>query len=217
MAYASKALTQAEMRYANIEREMVAVAFGCLKYHHYLYGRRFVCKSDHQPLEKNSFKNLSDAPPRLQKLLLKIQLYAFEIKHIPSKEAALEDALSRVNPQDKMEIKDFDFIIHYLTPCMTPIQVLRMHEEETKDATMQLLIQELLQGWPNSCKEMDRALDRYWALRDDFSIEHASIAYLGRLIIPPSLRKACKESLHRVIQQCQKYIWGQNSVNTSQG
>ena len=47
--YASKALTPAEMRYANIEREMLAVVFWCLKYHHYLYGRRFVCKSDHQP------------------------------------------------------------------------------------------------------------------------------------------------------------------------
>ena len=73
VAYASKALSLAEMRYANIEREMLVVVFGYLKYHHYLYGRRFVCRSDHQPLEKINLKNLSDAPPRLQRLLLKIQ------------------------------------------------------------------------------------------------------------------------------------------------
>ena len=35
----------------------------------------------------------------------------------------LVDALSRANPQDKMELKGLDFTIHELTPCMTPIQV----------------------------------------------------------------------------------------------
>ena len=56
VAYASKALTPAEIRNANIEREMLAVVFGCLKYHHYLYGRRFVCKSEQKPLEKLHLK-----------------------------------------------------------------------------------------------------------------------------------------------------------------
>ena len=54
---------------------------------------------------ENSFKNLSDAPPRLQRLLFKVQPYDFEIKYIPGKEVALVDALSRVNPQYKMELK----------------------------------------------------------------------------------------------------------------
>ena len=57
VAYALKALTPAEMRYASIEREMLVVVFGCLKYHHYLYGRRFVCRSDHKPLERIHLKN----------------------------------------------------------------------------------------------------------------------------------------------------------------
>ena len=197
VAYTLKALTPAEMRYANIDREMLVVVFGCLKYHHYLYGRRFVCRSDHQPLEKIHLKNLSDVPPRLQRLLLKIQPYDFEIKYIPGKEVALADALSRVNPQDKMELKGLDFTIHELTPCMTPIQVSRIHEEQKKDATLQLLTQQLITGWPNHCKEVDPALTKYWALRDDISIEDGCIAYLGRLVIPPILRKSCMESLHR--------------------
>ena len=193
MAYASKALTPVEMRYANIEREMLAVVFGCLKYHHYLYGRRFVCRSDHQPLEKIHLMNLSDAPPRLQRLLLKIKPYDFEIKYIPGKEVALADTLSRVNPQDKMELKGLDFTIYELTPCMTLMQVSMIWKEQKKDTTMQLLIQ----GWPIHCKEVAPALYKYWVLRDDISIEDSCIAYLGRLIIPPDLRKSCMESLHR--------------------
>ena len=39
VAFASKSLTDAETRYANIERELLAVLFGCRKFHTYLYGR----------------------------------------------------------------------------------------------------------------------------------------------------------------------------------
>ena len=83
VAYASKSLTSAETRYANIEREMLAVVFGCIKYHHYLYGRKFVCQSDHKPLADIQLKYLSDAPPRLQRLLLKLQPYDITIQYVP--------------------------------------------------------------------------------------------------------------------------------------
>ena len=58
VAYALNALTPPEMQYANIKREVLAVMFGCLKYHDYLYGRRFICKSNHQPLEKKIHFNI---------------------------------------------------------------------------------------------------------------------------------------------------------------
>ena len=75
VAYASKSLTPAETRYGNIEREMLAVVWGCIRCHHYLYGRKFVCQSDNKPLEDIHLIYLSDAPPRLQRLLLKLQPY----------------------------------------------------------------------------------------------------------------------------------------------
>ena len=52
IAYASKSLTPVEKRYGNIEREMLAVLIGCLKFHYYLYSRKFICNNDHQPLEQ---------------------------------------------------------------------------------------------------------------------------------------------------------------------
>ena len=39
VAYGSKALTASETRHANIEREILAVACGCIRLHHYLYSR----------------------------------------------------------------------------------------------------------------------------------------------------------------------------------
>ena len=38
----------AKVRNANIEREILLIVFGYLKYHYYWYGRRFECKLDHQ-------------------------------------------------------------------------------------------------------------------------------------------------------------------------
>ena len=70
IAFASKALTPAETRYANIERELLAVVYGCEKFHSSLYGRSFVVKTDHRPLEQIYKKNLMQAPPHLQRMLL---------------------------------------------------------------------------------------------------------------------------------------------------
>ena len=41
-------------------------------------------------------QNLSDAPPRLQRLLLNIQPYDFVMKYIPGKEVALADVMRPV-------------------------------------------------------------------------------------------------------------------------
>ena len=49
-------------------------------------------------------KILSDTPFNLQRVLLTIQLYDFEIKYIPDKEAALADTFSKVNSQVEMEL-----------------------------------------------------------------------------------------------------------------
>ena len=52
IAFASKALTPAETRYATIERELLAVVYDCEKFHSYLYGRSIVVKTDHRLLEQ---------------------------------------------------------------------------------------------------------------------------------------------------------------------
>ena len=54
-----------ETRYANIEQELLAIVFGCEKFHTYLYGRSFVVESDHKPLEMICLKNLISAPVRI--------------------------------------------------------------------------------------------------------------------------------------------------------
>ena len=42
IAFASKALTETECQYANIEREMLAAVFGAERFHTYIYGQSFM-------------------------------------------------------------------------------------------------------------------------------------------------------------------------------
>ncbi|CAC5365635.1 unnamed protein product [Mytilus coruscus] len=51
VAYASRLLTDAESRYANIERELIGVLFGLERFNDYTYGKRLNVESDHKPLE----------------------------------------------------------------------------------------------------------------------------------------------------------------------
>ena len=73
VTYAGRALTQAEQRYSQIEKELLAKVFGLEHNHQYVYGRRVILYTDHKPLVSISSKPLASAPKRLQRLLLRLQ------------------------------------------------------------------------------------------------------------------------------------------------
>ena len=81
IAFASKSLTDVETRYANIERELLAIIFACQCFSTYLLRRTFVAESNHKPLEMIAMKNLANAPPCLQRMLLELQRNDVTIKY----------------------------------------------------------------------------------------------------------------------------------------
>ena len=63
IAYASRALTPTEQRYAQVEREALAVAYGVEHFHLYLYGAPdFELETDNKPLEL-IYRNPRSRPP----------------------------------------------------------------------------------------------------------------------------------------------------------
>ena len=101
IAFASRALTDTEKRYTNIDREILVVVAACEKFHSYVIGKKFTVESDHKPLEMTHLNNLTAAPPRLQRMLLRIQRYDLTIKYKPGTEMLLADSMSRLNPLPK--------------------------------------------------------------------------------------------------------------------
>ena len=196
VAYASKSLTATEQRYANIERELLAVVFGCNKFHTYLCGRQFTVESDHRPLEQIYKKNLFRAPPRLQRMLLKLQPYNMTITYKPGKQVLIADALSRLTPCDQEEIPGMDVLIHEVVDQQpSSIDCLRKHTSE--DEELQLLQQQIITGWPDSIKKVHSELRPYWSVRDDLYVQDGLLLMGTRVIIPKSQRESALQQLHQ--------------------
>ena len=102
IAYGSKALSDTEKNYAQIEKEMLTVVYGLEKYYHYIYGREVIVYTDHKHLVNIKQKSLEKAPKRLQSMLLRIQDYSYKLLYKPGKSNPVADALSRA-PVDKSE------------------------------------------------------------------------------------------------------------------
>ena len=115
VGYASKALTPSQENYAQMEKEMLAIVFGCERFHDYLYGQREITvESDHKPLEAILRKPIHQAPLRLQRMILRIKPYAVKVKYIPGSKLPLADTLSRAYlPHNGTDQPD-EFEIHVL-------------------------------------------------------------------------------------------------------
>ena len=203
IAFASKALTPAESRYANIERELLAVVYGCEKFHTYLYGRQFVIESDHRPLEQIHKKNLDMAPPRLQRMLLRLQPYDCTIQYKSSKEMVMAGTLSRLSSRDRDEIPGMQVRIHQLVE-FSPVELQQIKDETVKDGTLQFLTQQVVQGWPDSIKKVHQEIKPYWNNRDDISIQEGVLLLGSRIIIPESLRQQIIQEIHSGHQGMEK-------------
>ncbi|KAL0963940.1 hypothetical protein UPYG_G00315590 [Umbra pygmaea] len=95
VAYASRTLTDTETRYAQIEKELLAVVFACIKFKDYVYGKPIVVETDHQPLVTILKKPIHTAPARLQRMLLQLQTYDITLVYKRGKQMYLADTLSR--------------------------------------------------------------------------------------------------------------------------
>ena len=83
--YASRALSDAERRYSQIELETLAADFACRKFHVFLYGKPFIVVTDHKPLEV-IFNNPRHATSiRLQRVTVRMLDYEFKVEYRPGK------------------------------------------------------------------------------------------------------------------------------------
>ena len=50
VAFASRAMTAAEIMYAQIEKELLGITFACERIHQFIFGATFDAETDHKPL-----------------------------------------------------------------------------------------------------------------------------------------------------------------------
>lgn len=83
VAYASRALSDVERRYSQLEREGLAAVWGCEHFHPYIYGAEFDLITDNKPLEMLLRNPMSRLPVRLERWNLRLLPYKYHVRHIP--------------------------------------------------------------------------------------------------------------------------------------
>ncbi|KAJ8375051.1 hypothetical protein SKAU_G00056310 [Synaphobranchus kaupii] len=175
VVFASRALTQTERGYAQIEKEFLAMVFSMEKFHQYTYGRKVTIQSDHKQLETIVRKPLLSAPKRLQRMMLRIQMYDLDVVYVPGKDMLLADTLSRAYLPEcssygsvEAEIETVNMVQHL------PISADRLHairSATNEDETLQTLIKTMRQGWPNDKTKTPSEIRPYFSFQEELSYQ----------------------------------------------
>jgi hypothetical protein len=198
VAFASKSLTETETRYANIEREFLAIVFGVERFHTYVYGDTFEVESDHKPLESIQLKNLAQAPPRLQRMMLRLQPYNLTVRYRKGSEMQLADFLSRYHPRPGETIH-MDKTIHAVQWSNSKLESLR--KETKSDPVLVMLARTIQDGWPGKASELPKDLKPFWSIKDYLSLEDGIILKGYQVLVPASLQEDVLDQLHSQCHQ----------------
>ena len=183
-----------ETRYANIERELLAIIFACQHFSTYLLGRSFIAESNHKLLEMITMKNLANVPPHLQRMLLEIQRYNITIKCQPGAQMQLANALSHCLARASLEIK-LDMRVDYI--AFTKPWIEKLKDSVQRDSILGAVYQLTQKGWPHQQRHVPRVAWRYWAFRDELSTDDGLLLKGPRLMIPHELQEEYLQSLHK--------------------
>ena len=201
VAYASRSLSEAEARYAQIEKECLAIVFACEKFDHYIYGHQGVTvHSDHQPLESIFKKHLAAALACLQHMLLCLQRYNLNIRYLCGSQMCVTNVLSHTLVIAKSGQSLFINCLELVTgkehsnvsySCSADICM-----ATSNDPVFQTLTKVILEGWPNLRANMQLVVCAYFNVRDELTVDSGLIYKGTRIVIPKSLRQVMLAKAH---------------------
>ena len=158
--YASRALSKAERNYSQTDRETLSIVFAVNKWHRYLAGRKFEIFTDHKPLlglfgtSKPIPKVLS---PRVERWLVQMGCYNYNVQYRPGKMHGNADTLSRLcipgtapKDEDVPEPAGLFLLTSVESPHLTAEQVAK---ETAKDPELQQVMTWVREGWPTRAPE----------------------------------------------------------------
>uniref|UniRef100_A0A1X7V5L8 Integrase catalytic domain-containing protein n=2 Tax=Amphimedon queenslandica TaxID=400682 RepID=A0A1X7V5L8_AMPQE len=178
---------------------MLAIVFGCQKFHDYLYGLLCVhIETDHKPLETILKKPLHTAPARLQRMIMSIQRYPISVSYRPGKELLIADTLSRSPlPDTAGEYEFHEYNINTLhTLPITESKLAEFKEQTKADPALQNLIKVVQTGWPNNKFNIPMETRPFWNYRDEITYDDGILFKGSKVIVPNSMHLSMLKLIH---------------------
>lgn len=191
--YASRALNASERKWAQIEKEALAVLYGAERFDQYTYGRKIIVQNDHKPLEAILRKPLSKAPRRLQDIMMKLLRYDIEFRFLKGEKLVIADTLSRAYVADPAKDRSRVMCVN---EDLSDSRLKEIREETLNDQALQALIENIQVGWPENKKDVEDLCKPYFDIRDTLSVYEGIIVRGEAIVIPKSLRHVVKQRLH---------------------
>lgn len=206
--FASRALTKAEQSWAQVEKEQLALLFGLERFHTYCYcNPDLTLETDHKALVNISKKALSSAPKRLQRMLLRMQRYSYKLSFKPGAQLILADTLSRAAPETSVNDKiATEFSEQLATLDQEQLNELKMVASQEcidmikaaalEDENYQLLMSQILSGWPSDASEVPTEIREYATFADELTVSNGFVFKGNRVVIPTGARDDILQRLH---------------------
>ena len=213
----SRFLTPTEQRYAPIEGEALAVAWGLEQSRYFTQGcDDLVVVTDHKPLVKilgdRTLDEINNS--RIFRLKQRTMPWHFEVTHLPGKTHTAADATSRHPSQSEyaeltsltlcsgMDSAECAIIaaIRRDASSFTALSWERIAMETSSDPGLRLLMVAIEEGFPDTRRETDDTVAAFWMYRESQCVSDGAVLYQDRVVIPPSLRNEVLRTLHSAHQ-----------------
>ena len=214
VAYASCALTDTEKRYAQIEKEVLAVTWACEKFSNYILGCKFEIETDHKLLVPIlSTKHLDNLPPRVLRFRLRLARFDYSIQHVPGKLLYTADALSRApttTSGDLTHSEEVETFIATVTSTL-PASAQRLEayrKAQAEDTICQRVRGHCQEGWPEK-RPSDPDIVPYWKTRASLTLHGDLLLFNHRIVVPKALQRETMKKIHeghQGIQRCQMRV-----------
>ena len=191
--YVSRTLTDTESRYSQIEREALAIEFTTSRLQMYLVGsKHFKIATDHKPLLPLFNNPQAKLPPRIERIIMKMQNLDFTMMHIPGKENAT-DYLSRHPLPDNISPRT-DSHVKAITRTDHAVVLERIAAETQTDPELQQLKQAMQTG---AWDKKDPVLKPYYDVQAELYESEDILLRLDKIIPPENLRAKIVRIAHK--------------------
>ena len=202
ISYASRALSPVEQRYCQTEKEALAIVWGSERFHHYLFGVKYTLMTDHEPLEVIYGKTNKKTSSRIERWVLRLQSYDFDVKYVKGK-LNIADCLSRLLSEDESsslsgDIEDTELYVRSVViNSVIDLKAITAREIEMaseKDNELSFVRRAVAQGSFDQCPvEVSK---RYKPVSGELCVIGFLVLRGDRIVVPMDLRHRMIELSH---------------------